>query len=380
MLAAFRRPALAAALLTASLLSLAAPASAADVTIGFTGPISGPVAFLGQQMRWGAEQAVDEINASGGLLGGKLKMVMEDSQCRPAEAVSGAEKLIAKDQVDVLLGDLCSGATMALMPIAERAHRPMLVTISTLPDITAKAGVGGNPWVFRSVPNDLMMAAVIARKLEGTKSIAFIAEDTDYGRASVALLKARLPAETKVLSEDYVKTSNTDFLDVLTRLRAAKPEKIGVYVLDQQAFNLMKQYTQFGLTAPIIGRPPLISSLVAPLLGGGQFNGSWTVYPYYDQYHGTANDAFVQAFTARTKQPPHYVAYSTYEGIKIVAAAIRAAGSADGAAVRDALAAIKYDGILGPIAFDDHHQASSHMMELSVDGGKLVIGALLDAR
>ena len=143
------------------LAAIGAPARAEDVRIGFPGPITGPASFLGQQMKWGAEQATDEINKRGGLLGRKLSFVMQDSQCRPADAVSASEKLVSKDKVDVLLGDLCSGATMAVMPLAERAGKPMIVSISTLPEITEKAGVGGNKWVFRTVPDDRMLAGVI---------------------------------------------------------------------------------------------------------------------------------------------------------------------------------------------------------------------------
>ncbi|MDZ4322091.1 MAG: ABC transporter substrate-binding protein, partial [Phenylobacterium sp.] len=67
------------------------------------------------------------------MLGRKVAFIMQDSQCRPADAVSAAEKLVSQDKVDVLLGDLCSGATMAVMPLAEKAGKPMIVSISTLP-------------------------------------------------------------------------------------------------------------------------------------------------------------------------------------------------------------------------------------------------------
>lgn len=370
-------PALAA---LAFLLPAAAPAQ--DIRIGFTGPVTGPAAFLGQQMKWGAELAVARLNAAGGVLGRKVAFEMQDSQCRPADALSGAEKLLTKDNVDVLLGDLCSGATMALMPVAEKAGKPMIVSISTLPEITAKAGAGGNPWVFRTVPNDTMMvkAATAKLKASGAKSIAFLVEDTDYGRASVALLKADLGAAVQVASEDYVKPTEADFLSVLTRLRAAKPDAIAVFMLDQQATNLAKQYVQFGLSIPLVGRPPLMAPQIKELIGQGKFEGSWTVYPYYDQYHNAANDAFVSAFVAANKQPPHYVAYGIYESILVVADAIKRAGSTDPKAVRDALEKTDYPGILGPIAFDANHQAHNNMVYLVAGGGKLEVKELLPGR
>jgi branched-chain amino acid transport system substrate-binding protein len=270
------------------------PAMGQDIRIGFPGPISGPASFLGQQMKWGAEQAVEEINARGGLLGRKISFVMQDSQCRPADAVSATEKLISQDKVDVLLGDLCSGATLAVMPLAERAGKPMIVSISTLPEITEKAGKGGNPWVFRTVPNDVMLTDVIATKLKDVKTLAVIAEDTDYGRSATKLLKEKLSAGAKVLSEDYVKNSETDFLPALTKYRSSKPDALAVYMLDQQGFNLMKQYVQFGLTMPLVARAPLVAPLVKDVLASGKFDGSWTVYPYYAQYRSPQNDAFTK--------------------------------------------------------------------------------------
>jgi branched-chain amino acid transport system substrate-binding protein len=257
----------------------------------------------------------------------------------------------------------------------------MIVSISTLPEITAKAGAGGNPWIFRTVPTDSMMAGVAAQKLKaaGIKSIAFFAEDTDYGRASIALLKAQIGSDIQIVSEDYVKTTEADFLSILTKLRSSKPDAIGVFTLDQQGANFMKQYAQFGLTMPLVGRPPLMAAQARDLIASGKFDGSWTVYPYYDQEHSPANDAFVAAFTANAKQGPHYVAYGIYESILVAADAITRAGKTDGAAVRDALAKTDYRGILGPIAFDANNQAHNNMMYLTVEKGKLGVKELVAA-
>ena len=368
-------------MLAAALAALAfGAASAQEIKIGFPGPVTGPASFLGQHMKWGAEQAVDEINKRGGVLGRKLSFVMQDSVCRPADSVAAAEKLLSQDKVDVLLGDLCSGATLALMPVVEKAGKPMIVSISTLPEITAKAGVGGNKWVFRTVANDLMLGAVIARQAAGYKTIAVLAEDTDYGRTAVKLLKERLGAAATFVSEDYVKPSETDFLPMLTKYRSTKPDAIAVYMLDQQGMNVMKQYLQFGLTMPLIGRPPLVSPLVTDMLASGKFNTSWTVYPYYDQYRSADNDAFAKPFTEKNKQGPHYVAFGIYEGMMIAADAIKRAGSTEANAVREALVKSNYKGILGPITFDANQQSHNNLMLMTVNNGSLVVKELVSGK
>ena len=367
--------------LTAGLVSVAGfNAGAQDIKIGVAGPITGPLAFLGQHIKWGGELAVDEINQKGGVLGRKLVFLMQDSACRPADGVASAEKLLSQDRVDVMLGDVCSGSTIAVMPVMEKAQKPFIVTISTHPDITSKAGVGGNKWVFRTVAHDGMIAEVVADKMRDFKTVAIVGEDTDYGRGAVRLMKERLPASVKIISEDYLKQSETDFLPFLTRVRASKPDAIATYVLDQQASNLMKQYQQFGLTIPLVGRPPLGSGVVSEQVKSGKFDGSWTVYPYYDKYTDPKNDAFTKAYVERYKQAPHYAGWGVYEGVKTYADAVRRAGSTDPEKVRDALAKSNYEAILGPMHFDANQQAHTRMMFIVIEKSTPMVKELVTVK
>lgn len=354
------------------------PAQAEDIKIGFPGPITGSLAFLGQHMKWGAELAADEINAAGGVLGGKVSVVMQDSKCSPPDSVAAVERMIAQDEVNVLFGDICSGATLALMPIAERAKLPLIVTISTHPDITAKAGTGGNPWVFRTVPTDAMMGGTIAQQVKdaGFKRIAYVAEDTDYGRGGVKIVRETLGDGVATLGEDYIEKSATEFLSVLTRIRSQKPDAILLFMLDQQLLNFMKQYVQFGLDIPLVGRPALVSGLVKDLLASGKFDGSWTIYPYYAGYQGEANVAFVEAYKKKFGEEPHYAGFEMYDGIKVLAQALQQAGSADPAAIREALAKGTFASILGDIRFDDNHQAHNGVLLLKVKNGVLEVEGL----
>ena len=359
---------------------IATGVQAQEIKIGLAGPITGPLAFLGQHMKWGAELAIEEINQKGAPLGRKLVFLMQDSACRPADGVASAEKLLSQDRVDVMLGDVCSGSTMAIMPVIEKAQKPLIVTVSTHPDITNKAGAGGNKWVFRTVAHDGMIADVVAQKMKGFKSIAIVGEDTDYGRGAVRLTKERLPAGMKIVSEDYLKQTETDFLPILTRIRASKPDALATYVLDQQAANLMKQYLQFGMNIPLVGRPPLGSGVVAEQVKSGKFDGSWTVYPYYDKYSDPKNDAFTIAYVERYKQPPHYAGWGVYEGVKLYADAVRRAGTTDADKVREALAKSNYNAILGPMRFDAHQQAGIRMMWIVVEKGAPKVKELAAAK
>jgi branched-chain amino acid transport system substrate-binding protein len=350
-----------------------------EIRIGVPGPVTGAVSFLGQHMRWGSELAAEEINARGGVLGKKLVIRMEDTKCNPAEAVGAAERLLNREQVAVLTGDICSSATLALMPVVERAQVPMVVAISTHPGITEKAGAGGNRWVFRTNPTDIAMAramgAHIARK--GARSVAFLVEDTDYGRTGMEILRKELEAKgIQTVSADVFKQKETDFLPVLTRLKGVKVDRLVVYALDQDLVNIMKQYRQLGLKVPLTGRPALVSGLVREMLGS--FEGSSTIYPYYAGYEGARNREFVARFSQKNREEPHYVAFANYEAVQLIAEAIKAAGSTKPEALRDAIGKIRFTSMLGTVAFDDHHQAHNKALILEVKDGKLVVVELLD--
>lgn len=371
---------LAAAVALVAALPAVAPAQQEEIRIGVPGPVSGAVAYLGQHMRWGSELAAEEINARGGVLGRKVTIRMEDTKCNPAEAVGAAERLLNREQVAVLTGDICSSATLALMPVVERAQIPMVVAISTHPGITEKAGVGGNPWVFRTNPTDVLMAramgAYIAKK--GHRTVAFLVEDTDYGRTGMKILKEELSGQgIRTVSEDVFKQKETDFLPALTRLKGMTVDALVVYALDQDLVNIMKQYRQLGLKMPLTGRPALVSGLVKDMLPA--FNGSSTIYPYYADYEGARNREFVARYTAKYKEAPHYVGFANYEAVHLIAEAIAAAGSTRPEAVREALRKIRYSSLLGTVAFDDHHQAHNKVLILEVQDGKLAVVELLDS-
>lgn len=353
------------------------PVLAQEVKIGFPGPITGPVQFLGQHMKWGAELAAEEVNQAGGVLGQPIRAIMEDSKCNPSEAVAATEKMLSRDQVALLMGDICSSATLAMMPIVERAGIPMLVTISTHPGITEKAGVGGNQWVFRINPQDAALATSMARFLAKNKpyrTVAYLAEDTDYGRGGVEAMQKELePKGIKTQSVDYFKKGESDFVTFLTKVKGAKPDALLLFMLDQELQNFMRQYRQLGLTIPITGRPALVSALVKDLVASGLFDGSSTIYPYYAGYDAPKNLAFVERYTKRFGQEPHYVGFEMYEGVLLLAQALRSANSTKPEAIRDALKKVRWGSILGEIQFDDHHQAHNRALIMEIRKGRLEV-------
>ena len=138
-------------------------------------------------MRAGArELAVDEANAKGGIIGRKIEIDFQDNRCNPAEAVKSVTQMLATKKYVAIFDGLCSSAALAIMPLVERAKVPFIVANASATSIAEKSGVGGNKWTFKVNPTDASMLDALVGWLdkEGkADNIAFLGEDTDYGRA-----------------------------------------------------------------------------------------------------------------------------------------------------------------------------------------------------
>src|SRR3954471_7223844 len=163
-------------------LGLSSAACAQDaIKIGVIQPLTGSVAYNGQAFVNGAKLAVERRNAAGGVLGRKVELVIEDGQCRPANSVNAAEKLVQRDKVVALAGSFCSSATMAVMPVAEGNKIPLVTGVSSKSDMTEK----GNKWFFRATETDGLLAQSFAKILAEQlklRKIAFIGVNDDFGR------------------------------------------------------------------------------------------------------------------------------------------------------------------------------------------------------
>src|SRR4029079_866495 len=163
----------------AAALSSGSAISQDAIKIGVTQPLTGAFAASGNYVTEGAKLAETAINASGGVLGRKIQLVIEDNKSNPTEAVAPAEKLIAKDKVPVMLGAWSSTLTLAVMPKLMEYGVPMLVETSSSGKITTS----GNPWIFRISPTSEMEAKAFASmtKSMGIKKADFLSTNNDFG-------------------------------------------------------------------------------------------------------------------------------------------------------------------------------------------------------
>ncbi|HYM32744.1 MAG TPA: ABC transporter substrate-binding protein [Candidatus Cybelea sp.] len=364
-------------------MAVSSSAAAQDIVIGLSAPITGPAATAAVWERWGVDIALDEINGAGGLLGRKVEIMSLDNRCNPAEAVNVANKLV-EAKVAAVIGAHCSSATLAAMPIIKDAKIPMITGVSTSPKITELSGVGGNDWMFRFNPSDQdMMDAlgIYLGKHTNFKKIAVIAEDTDFGRGGVdAFIPAAKKNGLSLISTDFYPQNQPDFTSILTRVQQSRPDAIALFQLGGDQINFLRNAMQLGIKIPYTGRAELGGKNVQFIEAGGM-EGSIGAWFYSADIDTPQNKAFVAATQKRFNSIPYLQTWHGYDSVKILAQAIKEAGSAEPAKIQAALKKVSYLDVMGEtMRFDDHNQAGKTVVIQQVKDRKITVVELLELK
>jgi len=361
------------------LIALVASTAAAQspIVIGASTPLTGPVSHYGQHARWGAEMAVAEANAKGGVNGRKIEIDFQDNRCNPAEAVKSVTQMLSSKKYAAIFDGLCSSAALAIMPLVERANVPFIIANASATSIAEKSGVGGNKWTFKVNPTDASMLDALVAWLdkEGkADNIAFLGEDTDYGRAGSAGFESALVKRgKKLVMADYFQKGTADYTAVLTKIKANKPGMVAFYLIDADFQNGIKQWFTMGGGIPLTGRV-LVEQVPKEILASGFLDGTTAVQPYDVSVDTPANKAFVEAFTKRNSEAPMLISFESYETINILIEAMRQSGDASPEKIRDALTGTKYQSMLGPVLeFDQNNLIHNNAIIFGLKGGKVVI-------
>src|SRR5947207_7439660 len=286
------------------------------IVIGASTPLTGPVSHYGQHARWGSELAVEEANAKGGINGRKIEIDFQDNRCNPAEAVKSVTQMLASKKYAAIFDGLCSSAALAIMPLAERASVPFIVANASATSIAEKSGIGGNAWTFKVNPTDASMLDALVGWLdkEGkADNIAFLGEDTDYGRAGSSGFEAALAKRGKKLAmADYSQKGSVDYTAALTKIKARKPGMVALYLIDADFQNGIKQWYTMGGGIPLTGRV-LVEQVPKEILASGFIDGTISVQPYDVSVDTPANKEFVDKFTKKYSAPPMLISFESYE-------------------------------------------------------------------
>jgi branched-chain amino acid transport system substrate-binding protein len=346
-------------------LLIAAGAACAEdtVKIGVIQPLTGSVAYNGTTDVNGIKLALSEINAKGGVLGRQIELVIEDGQCKPANSVSAAEKLIQRDKVSAIIGAFCSSATLAIMPVAQNGKIPLITGVSSAPILTEK----GNPWFFRATETDALLAKsfakILVNQLKLTK-VAYIGVNDDFGRGSVDEFERQMTAlGATTAMKEYFEHGTSDFYTLLTKLKASGADGAFVSAETQDGSTFVKQKAELGLTTKVFGVGSWATADFMTLAGAAA-NGIYAAVPYAYTMKTPKNEAFVKAYQEQYKTPPGKYSAAGYNTLYILAQAIARAQSADADKIREALLKTDYDGPNGHFQFDDKGQATGFTVVL----------------
>ncbi|MBS7705121.1 ABC transporter substrate-binding protein [Chelatococcus asaccharovorans] len=323
-----------------------ATASADEIKLGASAPLTGPRALLGKYFKEGVDMAVEEINANGGVLGKKLSIAYEDDQAdNPNAAITSMSKLMEVAKVPIVLGPHFSVAQLATMKN---------YCNGSLISITGASGVPvtdqGCNYVIRIRGNDNLQAkAVVAYALDHLKvsKIGIISINDDFGKGGAERVVAAL--KEKGLSPVANETHNAgdaDFSAQLSSLQKAGAELVVMWTHDNESALIVRQTRQFGLPFKFAGSTSL-SQPVFIELAGPTAEGVVSATDFLPANPDPNVKAFVEKFHKKYGEMPELYAATYYDGAILAAKAINDAGTTDAVKVREAFAKMDTQGVLG---------------------------------
>ncbi len=323
------------------------------VKIGSVAPLTGPQAHLGKDNDNGARMAIEEVNARGVTLGGqkvRFEIMSEDDQADPRNATIVAQKLVDA-RVSAVLGHLNSGTSI---PASKIYHDHGIVQIT--PSATAVAYTDqGFKTAFRVMTNDRQQGRVLgefAVKRMGGKRVAVIDDRTAYGQGLAdEVVKAVQAAGGTVVAREFTNDRSTDFLAILTTIKARNPDVIFYGGMDGQGGPMARQMQQLGIKAKFLSGDGTQTTEFLKLAGPAA-DGVTASSPGLPLMKMPGGPAFEKKFTARHGRIQNYAPYA-YDAAHVLVAAMIKADSADPAKFLPALKELEMKGITGPIAFDE---------------------------
>jgi branched-chain amino acid transport system substrate-binding protein len=366
----FRLPRTLAVAVVAAAALTACRLSEQTVKIGEYASLTGKEAAFGQSSHKGTLLAIEEINAAGGVLGKKVELITEDDQSKQGESATIVKKLISRDKVVGILGEVASMRSLEAAPICQAYRIPMISPSSTNPKVTE---IG--PYIFRVCFIDPFQGTVMAKFAKDTLKLHRVALLTSVSSAySVGLakyFKERFVADGgEIVIDQKFTEGDKDFNAQLTAIKAAGVEGIFVPGYYTEAALICRQARELDMSMPIFGgdgweAPELIK------IGGAAVEGCYYSTHYSPQVDTPAVQAFVAKFKARFDgEVPDAMAALGYDSAEVMVDAIRRAGSTEEPAVRDALAATKdFEGVTGSTTMDKDRNATKSAVVIMVKDG-----------
>ena len=359
-------------------LSAMAPSARAEdkvIKIGALLPISGPGSYFGVQDKQGIELALEQVNKAG-VNGYKFEVKYEDSACSPLPATQAAKRMIDQYKPDVALGEECSDATLAIMPIMAQAKVPLINAGSSAIKITEP----GNPWTFRIFPDEVMQGNDIAANAYNrlkARTAVLLHENTNAGIGNAKVFAdAFTKLGGKILADIGFGRDVNDFTAIATRIAGlGAVDVIPTYTLEGQGLKITQALMQAGVTKGGGGHAIQLGTIWLPFgfeqKAGKAALGYVRVVQFDPLDKRPLVQNFIAAFKAKYHQDPTHLNAHAYDQIMLIADVVKR-GATNAQSIRDELAKTRnLPAVTGTITFDAHNQNSSmdtiHYMETLPD-------------
>lgn len=335
-------------LVAAAVMAGCASAAWADIVISTAGPMTGQYASFGEQMRRGAELAVADLNAKGGVMGQKLVLKIGDDACDPKQAVAVANKFVS-EKVVFVAGHFCSGSSIPASKVYTEEGILQISPASTNPKLTEEGG----PNVFRVCGRDDQQGTVagnyLADKFKG-KKVAIIHDKTAYGKGLADETKKQLNKRgvKEAMYEAYT-AGEKDYSALVSKMKGAGVDVVYVGGYHTEAGLMVRQAREQGYNVQLVSGDALVTDEYWKITGKAGEGTLMTFSP--DPRKNPAAAGVVKKFRATNYEPEGYTLY-TYGAIQAWAQAVTQAKSTNWKKVADTLRKGKFDTVLGKIGFD----------------------------
>ena len=339
-----------------------------SIKVGFNVPLTGFAAADGKSARIGAELAVEQVNAAGGINGKNLELVVYDDQASPKESAPLAAKLITQDGVVAGISGSYSGATRAAATIYQENATPYISAYAVHPDITRSGD-----YVFRtSFMGEVQgrAGAKLVGEMMGKKRVSIITLANDFGKSLEAGFKEKA-AEfgIEIIGEYDYSIKDREFGPIVSKVKAESPDAIYASGYFFTAGPLVSQLREAGVDVPVIGQEGYDGEMFIKIAGAASEGVVITTSLDRDSTDPLAQ-AFIKGFQAKAGYPADMVSASTHTAVLVLAEAMRQVDPSDKAALRGAIASTSINAATGNISFNKLGEVKkSVQVQVVRDGG-----------
>jgi branched-chain amino acid transport system substrate-binding protein len=337
--------------------------------VGLFIPLTGSQASFGIDALNGAKLAVDEINEQGGVLDHPVNLIIKDTESRTEQIATVVGELIDTEKVIALIGEITSDRTLTAARLAQERGIPLITPSATNEKITA---VGD--YVFRVCYTDAFQAAMMtkfARSLDVDKVAMFFDGSNPYGISLSKAFKVDfIKLGGSIVAEETYRAGDVDYATQLKAIKLKNPDIVFLPSYFAEAAVIIKQARQLGIEVPFLGTDGWDSNELLTFAGPA-VNNCYFASHFSSEHLSDNAKGFSEAYRAKFQATPPPLAALSYDAVRLVADALKRAGSTDSIALKDTLAKTgDFAGVTGTIAFDQDRNPKKPGIILRVQDGK----------